>query len=155
MTGARVRKVNEDMIAFVPRGLGGVLEGLKGLYLNALKFSPESISKIEAVLLQQVNAGMSPIGCSTIRSIIDHEMGHVIDALLKASFDKELKTLYRKTLKTMGSELCEYARTNISEFIAEGWSEYLNNPSPRPVAKRIGERLIELRDARKKEAGPK
>ena len=34
---------------------------------------------------------------------------------------------------------------HIMEFIAEGWSEYRNNPKPRPVAKQIGKRLMAIR----------
>ena len=32
----------------------------------------------------------------------------------------------------------------IGEFIAEAWSEYCNNPSPRPIAKEIGDRILEV-----------
>ena len=32
----------------------------------------------------------------------------------------------------------------IEEFIAEAWSEYMNNLSPRPVAKKVAKELIEL-----------
>ena len=42
--------------------------------------------------------------------------------------------------------LSEYAATNQSEFFAEAFSEYLNNPNPREVARKVGELLdIEIR----------
>ena len=41
------------------------------------------------------------------------------------------------------NNLSQYAATNSSEFFAEAYSEYLNNPNPRPIAKKIGELLDE------------
>ena len=35
--------------------------------------------------------------------------------------------------------LSTYAKKNIGEFIAEGYAEYLNNPTPRDIARQIGE----------------
>ena len=39
---------------------------------------------------------------------------------------------------SMKNEVSQYAAKKIEEFIAESWSEYRNNPSPRPVATKIG-----------------
>ncbi len=55
-----------------------------------------------------------------------------------------------KVLCSLGNDkakeaLSLYAMKNKNEFIAEAWSEYLNNPKPRPIAQKIGgimERII-------------
>ncbi|PIE80922.1 MAG: hypothetical protein CSA15_01375 [Candidatus Delongbacteria bacterium] len=36
------------------------------------------------------------------------------------------------------------------QFVAEGWSEYLNSISPRPIAKFIGEFILEAYEKRGK-----
>ena len=91
----------------------------------------------------------TPVGCGIIKALIDHEMGHQIKDLLDGTHDGEIKKLFNKyhvkddDVK-MGKVLSRYANTNISEFISEAWSEYMNNPNPRPVAEKVGKRLIEL-----------
>ena len=49
----------------------------------------------------------------------------------------------------MSQELSEYANANLFEFIAEAWSEYRNNPSPRPLANEVGDRIVEIARGRK------
>ena len=43
-----------------------------------------------------------------------------------------------------GEVLSGYAGKSIHEFIAEGWSEYRNNPNCRTLAKNIATRLFDL-----------
>jgi hypothetical protein len=82
----------------------------------------------------------NPIGCATIRSVVDHEFGHQLDDLLGISLDSEVRRLYKEAMaRGMKQSVSEYAATNISEFVAECWTEFLNNPSPRTTAKAIGE----------------
>ena len=45
----------------------------------------------------------------------------------------------------MATALSNYANENIREFIAEAWSEYMNNPEPRSTAREVAERLLALR----------
>ena len=95
-----------------------------------------------------VEVKFHPAGCNTIRSVIDHEVGHQIDDLLLISGRPEIMDLFSSMEGPEITEsLSEYAWENsskapIREFVAEGWAEYCNNPDPRPVAKKIGE-LIE------------
>jgi hypothetical protein len=92
-----------------------------------------------------------PIGTGTIRSALDHEIAHQIDSLLKISNQSEIISLFRKlTYDEIVHALSEYATKSRSEFIAEAWSEYLNNPNPRPIAKQIGELIMRLYTERKK-----
>lgn len=96
-----------------------------------------------------VEKGFHPPGCNTVKSIIDHEMGHEIDKMLNrlsdsVEFDKIIEKVDIK------KELCEYpviyANESMrrKEILAEAWSEYLNNETPRSLSKQIGE-LIEAK----------
>lgn len=109
-----------------------------------------------------------PEGCYTIKSIVDHEIGHWLTIEIGATRDKRIMSLYRKhkdaldietsptgeikhVKRSMKSVLSGYARTNQFEFIAEAWSEYRNNPHPRPVALEVGQRIEKLyREGHKK-----
>ncbi|WP_019555212.1 minor capsid protein [Propionispira raffinosivorans] len=93
-----------------------------------------------------------PVGCDTIRSVLDHEVGHQIDGMLGISNLNSVKILFDgHTVNEITEQLSRYAWKNnnknrYSEFIAEAWSEYCNNPNPRAIAKEIGE-IIERKYA--------
>lgn len=100
-------------------------------------------------LKRNVESKFHPEGCDTVRSVLDHEIGHQIDDLLDLWDSPEIAKLYRSmTNDEMTQALSEYAWNNSNpietrEFVAEAWSEYMNNPSPRPVAKQVGEIIEE------------
>ena len=89
-----------------------------------------------------------PQGCDTIRSILDHEIGHQIDDMLDLWDNVEIAKLYRSlTPGEMTNNLSRYAWDNSNpikerEFVAEAWSEYVNNPEPREIARKVG-KIIE------------
>ena len=86
-----------------------------------------------------------PTGCDTIRSVVDHEMGHQLDTLLDLRVDSEVVKMYTQCKITgMKSEVSGYAdkysgSKGIGEFIAECWGEVCNNTTPRPYARAIGD----------------
>lgn len=100
-------------------------------------------------LKQDVLHKFHPQGCDTIRSILDHEIGHQLDDLLGISSSTEIKTLYHSMSHfELTEDLSTYAWRNSNpikerEFVAEAWSEYTNNPEPREVAKKVGEFIEE------------
>lgn len=98
-------------------------------------------------LQQAVAAGFHPVGCDTIRSVVDHELGHQLDSLLGLSGDADVLMAYTEA-KSRGTrrEVSGYADKNIREFIAECWAESLNNPEPREFARRIAD-LVRARYA--------
>lgn len=104
---------------------------------------------LEASLKRDAASQFHPIGCDTIRSILDHEIGHQIDDLLNLSNNKVLVAYHSSlTNEEISSGLCRYAWKNsspvpIREFIAEAWSEYVNNPEPRKISKTVGEFIEE------------
>lgn len=95
-----------------------------------------------------VEAKWKPIGCNTPRATVDHELGHQIAQLTDAHNDAEIQEMYSGFMSLNSSQrgevLSGYAGDSIHEFIAEGWSEYRNNPNCRPLAASIANRLLEL-----------
>ena len=104
---------------------------------------------LEESLKRDALANFHPVGCDTIRSILDHEIGHQIDDLLGLANNKVLVAYHSSlTNEEISEGLCRYAWKNssavpIREFIAEAWSEYVNNPEPRKISKTVGEFIEE------------
>lgn len=96
-------------------------------------------------LKRNVATKYHPVGCDTVRSVVDHELGHQLDNLLGLHLDPEIKQAYKEALgegikdefRQIKNEVSSYAGKNIFEFTAECWSESLNNPSPRRFAARV------------------
>jgi len=123
-------------------------KGAVGVSLNKARFSTGAISKTMKSIIDDVQNKWHPEGCDTIKSTVDHEMGHQIDNLISARQDNKIIKLfnYHQAKGTMKNMLSEYAGkdNDIEEFIAESWSEYQNNPKPREVARTVAERMIEI-----------
>ena len=89
-------------------------------------------------LNRSVEAKFHPVGCDTIRSVVDHELGHQLDQLLGLRVDREIMEAYKEAASLgMKEQVSTYAGTNVAEFIAECWAEGLNNQNPREYARRI------------------
>jgi hypothetical protein len=93
-------------------------------------------------------AGFHPQNSGSLKAIADHEFGHMIDRFvqLKGKSNsvsyRELESYYKTLSKNdIKSGLSEYASKTFAEFIAEGFSEYKNNPNPRPISQKIGNLL--------------
>lgn len=96
-------------------------------------------------LQRDVSMAWHPVGCDTPKAIIDHEFGHMLDNVYHISKSNIVKDLYGKMdAREIKEGLSDYAKTNREEFVAEAWSEYLNNPNPRPVAKEIGDYVMKM-----------
>jgi hypothetical protein len=104
--------------------------------------------KLRQSLTDNVANGWHPPGCDTIRSIVDHELGHQLDTLLGLETAPEIRALWSQGGNSVRNNVSRYATTNVQEMIAEGWAEYLNNPTPRPWARQIGETIERLYAAR-------
>lgn len=96
-------------------------------------------------ITKTVSDGFHPKGTATIKAMIDHEFGHSIDSMLNISSSRELKLILdeHRKFQSVGAGLSTYALKNSRELVAEAWSEYLNNPVPRPLAKQIGDLIKE------------
>jgi starvation-inducible outer membrane lipoprotein len=72
-------------------------------------------------------------------------MGHQLDDYLLVRHQNDIVALWHNTPTVdIHSELSKYGAKNSSEFVAEAWSEFRNNPEPRPIAKKIGEKILSL-----------
>lgn len=133
--------------------------GLNGVAFN----STWAGDKVKDALRNDVEHRYHPIGCDTVKSIFDHELGHKLDELLSLYTDPDFLAIYNPA-KAKGEQyitdnLSHYAynsrmlgKSNYipqKEFIAEAWSEYLNNEKPRPIAVAVGELIKRKYDAKK------
>ena len=92
---------------------------------------------------------MHPVGCGTVKSLTDHEIGYQLIKLLGLDEDEVILKLwksYEKNKTLITEDLSKYAWKNanpnpIEEFIAEAIAEYRNNPNRRPLAEKIGKRI--------------
>jgi SPP1 gp7 family putative phage head morphogenesis protein len=110
-----------------------------GIAYNEAWGKKASVDKFKASLAKDVESKWHPEGTATLRSVMDHEIGHQIDYMLKLSKNPELQKLFSENRENMGEVLSRYGNKNIAEFIAESWAEYINNPTPRPLAKQVGD----------------
>lgn len=87
--------------------------------------------------------GHSPKGCKSVKSVVEHEVGHILDFMLNISNSREYKKFIKQfDVGKIGTDLSKYCVTgNIisdREVVAEAYSEYCNNPRPRLIASTIG-----------------
>ena len=117
---------------------------ITGVTVNA-KWAKDP-GKFTAAIIDNMNSRYHPKGSGTIKSIIDHELGHELDRLIGIRKDPQVIDLFRSWMRADpgGEQLSRYAQENIAEFIAEAWAEYRNNPKPRELAQKIGD-LIKKR----------
>ncbi len=143
------------------------LDKTEGTYAWSLRCGVPALEKYDGVAINNQYAGdyelfkekkqydekekWAPVGCGSPKAVSDHELGHEIDKLLDASYDIEIQKMYSHMMKGNPEEqLSGYSAKNIQEFIAEAYSEYKNNPNPRPTSVAVYNRLLELRDMKNK-----
>ena len=103
--------------------------------------------KFAQVLTKDAGSKFHPVGCDSIRSVLDHEIGHQLDNLLGIRDIQIIKDLFdSRTHAEMSDALSKYAwdnknRNRYAEMIAEAWAEYCNNPNPREIAKAVGKTI--------------
>lgn len=110
------------------------------LLLDNEEFEGSAYTSALAELKRNEEIGFHPKGCADLDSVIYHELGHALDNLLDFAESSEFHSLYdRLSPAQIQYGLSEYALESPREFIAEAISEYLNSPSPREIASRVGE----------------
>ena len=155
------RHVSEDMEVFEPDGrtiaqslfietpntsVEDAIAGFNGISINERYGG--NYDHFTDVRKSDVKAKWKPAGCDTPRATVDHELGHQIARLTNAHNDADIQRMYSDFMRLnraeRGEALSGYAGESIHEFIAEGWSEYRNNPNCRILAANISNRLFEL-----------
>lgn len=144
-SGSYAKSLSTDII---------IVRDFNGVTINA--DHAKNPVKLKADLNDAVRRGWPPRGCDTIESLVDHEIGHQLDAMLGLSELKTIRDLYDGLITTTDGKpdydkitegLSEYAWNNdnpdrYSEFIAEAWAEYRNNRNAREIARKVG-KIIE------------
>lgn len=120
-------------------GAGDVF--FSGIIINGKSLNKQTILKN---LEYGEKMGHAPVGCKTVKSVIEHEIGHLLDYALSISTCKEYQAFIQNfTAEAIYNGLSHYCIVNNSvsdrEVVAEGYSEYCNNPFPREIATAIGE----------------
>jgi hypothetical protein len=109
----------------------------------------KNIAKLKKVYAKDVLFLEHPSG-TDYRSIVTHEAGHSImlklslklglnTAVLCDRIQKDVLDYFNLTHDQITKELSRYAKENSFDFVAEGLTEFLDNKTPRPVARKIGE----------------
>jgi hypothetical protein len=146
-------EVTDTGIAYAYMGSDGVLQLNKYWY----KRPDELIKQWESDALTQ----FMPAGIDH-RSIITHEMGHLLDRQLSLAYTDKYITdefafgrvstiIKERLLSSMGiteydiaSGVSKYATFNDKEFFADCFSEYIDSANPRPIATEFGKLLEEI-----------
>ena len=111
--------------------------------MNKSMWAPKAFDQQIESLKYNVETEYHPIGCDTVKSIFDHEIGHQLDSLLSIRSDSEFVAYYGELSRAdIKDGLSEYGTKNDGEFIAEAWSEYQNNPNPRAHARFVGDLIM-------------
>lgn len=132
----------------LPKDLREKLEPFVGITMNDKYFN--NYGKVIEKGLAQVKVGWHPHGCYNTKATFDHEFAHQIDDFLGVSNSDTIRNEFdKRTRAELTQGLSEYAWNNsnksrYSEMIAEGWSEYCNNPNPREIASVIGKEIEKL-----------
>ena len=142
-----VGRVGSNVLAFASDTTTAGIEEIKrfsGIFVNN-KYADYAL--MAKVAEENVKIKFHPVGTGSVKAIFDHEMGHQLDYALGLRKHPDIVKLYRSMSKAeIKDNLSEYANENIKEFIAEAYSEYLNNPQPRDVARQVGEIIERLAD---------
>ena len=112
----------------------------------------KNISALKKTYQECVDSGFHPIGTDYL-AIFTHEAGHALTGFIAKrlgltmnAFSDKLQADVLKELglsqKDIYDNLSEYGKKNPMEFIAEGFAEFIHSKSPRPIAKKVGEKLI-------------
>lgn len=135
--------VNDRTLAQSWSPTGKLYADFKGITVNK-KWGKDS-EKFIAALKNDIESKFHPEYCDTIRSVLDHEVGHQLDNLLGIGKIHEVQKLFNdRSRPQLTRDISSYSWDNknnnlYSEMIAEAWAEYCNSPKPREIARTIGE----------------
>jgi len=95
---------------------------------------------LENAIASEIAKGHLPPGTASVKAAFDHEVAHLLDYLLNLHNEPEVIALwndYAVNRKTLG-----LAEIGIKEFIANGWTEYHNNPPREGLPKQLSSLII-------------
>jgi len=131
-----------------PRTVAEYMHSTAGWKTNGITINEKvkNLDILKNVVKRDIEAGWSPKMLPNPGSVIDHEMGHLLDDIYKVSESPEFKDLVKDlTYEKAASGLSRYGAGSPREFVAEAWSEYMNSSEPRDLAKSLGELIMKRR----------
>jgi len=123
-------------------------KGLDGVGFNEKWSTKKGLAKFQGSLDRDVDIRWHPPGTNSVKSVMDHELGHQLDFILRLEHRPDVDVIYKKWNKDE-TRLSRYAKTNKKEFIAEAWAEYRGTSKPREIAKELGELIEKIYKARR------
>lgn len=106
------------------------------------KIMGEDISELNDIAKFNAKAGFHPKHCTTFKSSIYHEMGHILDSILNLSRDRKLIGLILEKsnrCRNINASISEYAlQGGLKDIIAEAFSEYMVCPESNDLIAAIG-----------------
>jgi hypothetical protein len=149
MVNRGIRPVGPNTWAHSADKIHTQYDGVQGIAINEKYGSKKGIAEFHAGLRRCVDSKYHPTGCDTVRSVVDHEIGHQVDALVGAAKDPAIKKMFADAVgrgyRDTQNSLSGYGAKNIAEFIAESWAEYHNNPAKRRLATEVVERILTMK----------
>lgn len=113
----------------------------KKLLYNALNIGPSvrnhTLFSININLLLNTLVKHHPFHCKNFKSTIYHELGHILDNILKITEKKEFLELTQDI--NIKKQISKYATTNEREAFAEAFAEYHSTDEPNDVVRKIVE----------------
>lgn len=156
---SQVSNVGSNVVAWstsrdVVRLPGGTMLDVskyKGVFVN-VKYGQKA-SIINDVVISSEKSGFYTKGAKDFGYIMSHEIGHEIDKTIGFSKSNAFKAIYERehsqgikhvieNLSTYGATAGGKASAKPFEFIAESWAEFVTSPSPRRIAKEVGEAML-------------
>ena len=141
--------VNKAQTPFAPARFNSATGEME---LSEMAYS--DIDLLDSIYTQTVKEKYHPAG-TTFRSNITHETGHGITNKIAVKYNVDMIRLctaiqekvlneLKLTENDIPNHLCGYATEKDkyghqpAEFVAEAFAEYMDSPSPRPIAQRVG-----------------
>ena len=110
-----------------------------GIIFNGNEFN-QTLIVDDLIYAEEI--GFRPKCCNSVKSVIEHEIGHLLDYKLKISNSPEYKKLMKYyTVNQVKTFLSAYSvednKISNEEVVAEAYAEFCNNPNPGVIAKSI------------------
>jgi hypothetical protein len=113
------------------------LKSFNGIFFNSM------YAHNRAVFEKALKDADIPEWHKTIKSVIDHEIGHGLNKLLQISTSDDIVEIHKRfTEEQIAKQVSVNAIENDSELVAEAWAEYRNSPKPSVIATFIGKAII-------------
>ena len=123
----------------------------KGVFVNE-KYG-KSAASINKIVADNERVGWYTKGAKDFGYIMSHELGHEIDKTIGFRSSEVFKAIYNrehaKGIQSVITNISKYGATAGGrsshmpfEFIAESWAEFITSPTPRAIAKEIGEAML-------------